>query len=138
MAEVNIETIHANFDHILELVGQESFVEWEAFTKSSTGLTKHIDELNKALSIYREIQQRRFITNMKKLKALDVPDLIKTVKSKKLPKEALKAITGKFSLDSDKLVLVEPAGKLKEEAAQIFKDYVSSNEVLVTKIKETL
>ena len=36
---------------------------------------------------------------MKKLKSTDIPDLLKTVKTKKLPKEALKAILSKFSLD---------------------------------------
>lgn len=43
MTEVNIENIEANFDHILSLVGQDSFVDWESFTKSSTGMTKQID-----------------------------------------------------------------------------------------------
>jgi len=57
-----------------------------------------MEELAKTLSIYREIQQRRFITNMKKLKGCDVPDLIKTVKAKKLPKEALKTISARFTL----------------------------------------
>lgn len=36
---------------------------------------------------------------MKKLKGYDIPDLIKTVKSKKLPKEALKSISSKFKLN---------------------------------------
>jgi hypothetical protein len=33
---------------------------------------------------------------MKELKSLDIPDLIKTVQSKKLPKEALKTIVKNF------------------------------------------
>jgi hypothetical protein len=37
---------------------------------------------------------------MKKLKGLDIPDLIKTVKAKKLPKEALKSILPKFQLNA--------------------------------------
>lgn len=57
----------------------------------------------KALNVYRDIQQKRFLTNMKKLKGLDIPDLVKTVKAKKLPKEALKAITSRFKLNEDKL-----------------------------------
>ena len=86
MTEVTIDHIEKSFDQILTTTGENSFVQWETFTKSSTGLTKQMDELQKSISIYREIQQRRFIINMKKLKGCDVPDLIKTVKSKKLPK----------------------------------------------------
>lgn len=37
---------------------------------------------------------------MKKLKGSDIPDLIKTVKSKKLPREALKTIVNKFKINS--------------------------------------
>ena len=55
-----------------------------------------MEELMRALSLFREIQQKRFLTTMKKLKSTDVPDLLKTVKAKKLPKEALKAVTNKF------------------------------------------
>jgi hypothetical protein len=40
---------------------------------------------------------------MKTLKSYDIPDLIKTVKAKKLPKEALKTILGKFTINEDKL-----------------------------------
>jgi hypothetical protein len=36
---------------------------------------------------------------VKKLKSLDVPDLIKTVKAKKLPKEALRGVLGRFKLN---------------------------------------
>lgn len=53
---------------------------------------------------------------MKKLKSLDLPDLIKTVKSKKLPKEALRTILPRFQLDGEKLTLVEPAETLKASA----------------------
>jgi hypothetical protein len=106
MTEVKIENIESNYDAVLELVGQDSFVNWEAFTKSSTGLTKQMEELVKQLSIFRDVQQRRFISTMKQLKSHDVPDLIKTVKAKKLPKEALKSILSRFTLDGEKLQLV--------------------------------
>ena len=99
-AKVNIEDIEANYDRIFELVGTESYVNWEIFTKTSTDLSKQMDELMRGLSIYREIQQKRFLNAMKKLKSTDLPDLLKTVKSKKLPKEALKAIVDKFDFDS--------------------------------------
>jgi len=36
---------------------------------------------------------------MKKLKSADIPDLIKTVKSKKLPREVLKTILNRFKLN---------------------------------------
>ena len=94
-------------------MGENSFVEWESFTKSSTGLTKQMDELARALNSYREIQQKRFILNMKKLKGYDIPDLIKTVKAKKLPKEALKSITGKFKLNGESVELVDSTDKIK-------------------------
>lgn len=107
MSEVKIENIESNFDAVLELVGQESFVNWEGFTKSSSQLSKQMEDLAKQLTIFRDVQQRRFITTMKQLKGFDIPDLIKTVKSKKLPKEALKTILSRFQLNGEKLELVE-------------------------------
>ena len=44
---------------------------------------------------------------MKKLKSSDIPDLIKTVKAKKLPKEALKTIISRFKLNEGKVYLVD-------------------------------
>ena len=58
---------------------------------------------------------------MKKLKGCDIPDLIKTVKAKKLPKEALKTISARFKLNEDKVELVEASDKLREEAENIYK-----------------
>jgi hypothetical protein len=103
MTEVKIENIEGNFDAVLELVGQESFVNWEGFTKSSSQLSRQMEDLAKQLTIFRDVQQRRFITTMKQLKGYDVPDLIKTVKAKKLPKEALKTIINRFQLNGEKL-----------------------------------
>lgn len=73
---------------------------------------------------------------MKKLKGYDIPDLVKTVKAKKLPKEALKAITGRFKMNEEKLQLVEPCDKMKEDASKIFGEYVKENETLSSKLKE--
>lgn len=84
--DLKVDTIEPYFDQILALTGDQSYVQWENFTKSSTDLVKNIEELSKAISILRDIQHKNFILNMKKLKGLDVPDLIKTVKAKKLPK----------------------------------------------------
>ncbi len=53
---------------------------------------------------------------MKKLKSLDLPDLIRTVKAKKLPKEALRTVLPRFQLDGEKLTLIESAETLKENA----------------------
>lgn len=50
---------------------------------------------------------------MKKLKSADIPDLIKTVKAKKLPKEALKTILPRFRLNEGKIELVETIDNLK-------------------------
>ena len=70
----------------MELVGTDSYVNWDSFTKTSTELSKQMEELMRGLTIYRDIQQKRFLIAMKKLKGLDIPDLLKTVKAKKLPK----------------------------------------------------
>lgn len=40
-----IEDIEANYEQILSIVGSESYVNWESFTKSSTELVKSIDLL---------------------------------------------------------------------------------------------
>ena len=69
---------------------------------------------------------------MKKLKSLDLPDLIKTVKAKKLPKEALRTILSRFKLDGEKLSLVEPAETLKEAALKEFTEYDTKNELFLT------
>ena len=50
---------------------------------------------------------------MKKLKSLDLPDLIKTVKAKKLPNEALRSVLSRFQLNGESLTLVESADSLK-------------------------
>jgi len=57
---------------------------------------------------------------MKKLKSADIPDLIKTVKAKKLPKEALKTILSRFRLNDGKIQLVETIDILKTESKTIF------------------
>jgi hypothetical protein len=120
MTEVTIEHIEANFDAVLELVGQESFVNWEGFIKSSTQLKKEAEDLSKQLAIFRDAQQRRFVTTMKQLKGYDIPDLIKTVKSKKLPRETLKTIVNRFKLVGEKLELVDPIENLKAESKKAF------------------
>lgn len=64
---------------------------------------------------------------MKSLKSADIPDLIKTVKSKKLPVQALKTITSRFQIVDGKISLKKSAEELKEEAKTIFDEYVNTN-----------
>lgn len=80
-------------------MGENAYVDWEKFTKTSSDVLKTVDELTNALTVFRQAQQRTFIQTMKKLKSLDLPDLIRTVKSKKLPKEALRTVLSRFQLD---------------------------------------
>ena len=76
-----------------------------------------MEELMRGLSLFRDIQQKRFLNAMKKMKGIDLPDLLKTVKAKKLPKEALKAILDKFDFDEEgKIRLVSPVEELKKES----------------------
>lgn len=95
-----------------------------------------MEDLAKQLTIFRDVQQRRFITTMKQLKGFDIPDLIKTVKSKKLPKEALKAILPRFTLNGEKLALVETTETLKAESQKLFETYTAVNEALASKLAE--
>ena len=64
---------------------------------------------------------------MKKLKGLDIPDLLKTVRAKKLPREALKSILGKFTTSSEGVVLNCSPQILREESKKIYDEYVQSN-----------
>jgi hypothetical protein len=48
-----------------------------------------------------------FFYSVKKLKSLDIPDSIESVKSKKLPKEVLKPIIPRFKLENDQLELID-------------------------------
>jgi hypothetical protein len=80
-----------------------------------------------SLNIFKEVQQKRFIASMKKMKSTDIPDLIKTVKAKKLPREALKAITNKFSIADNKISLKYTVESLKVESNVYFDDYVKLN-----------
>lgn len=106
MAEVKIETVEKNTDAILEKVGKDSFINWDLFSQSSTDVARSIDQLNAALGLFREVQHKSFIQTSKssfilvrKLKSLDIPDLLQAVKSKKLPKEALRGVLNRFKLD---------------------------------------
>jgi hypothetical protein len=40
---------------------------------------------------------------VKKLKSYDIPDLLQTVKTKKLPKEALKGVLPRFTTKNEKI-----------------------------------
>lgn len=101
-------------------------------------MNKQIDELIRSLALYKEIQQKRFLINMKKLKSMDIPDLLKTVKNKKLPREALKSILSRFDFDAEgKLKLTTSAEDLKSESLASFLEYTSSNEDLTSTLRKT-
>lgn len=53
MSQVDIATVEKNFDNIIKIVGENAYVDWEKFTKSSSEVVKTIDELSKALTIFR-------------------------------------------------------------------------------------
>jgi hypothetical protein len=53
---------------------------------------------------------------VKKLKSLDIPDLVKSVKNHKLPKEALRSIIPRFNINEGKLELIESKETLKKNA----------------------
>lgn len=46
---------------------------------------------------------------MKKLKGLDIPDLIQSVNAKKLPREALRGILSRFKLEGENIELIGSA-----------------------------
>jgi len=53
MTEIKVETIEKNFDNLLEIVGTETFVNWDKFSASSSGIINAIDELNKKMIRFR-------------------------------------------------------------------------------------
>ena len=56
---------------------------------------------------------------MKKLKSLDLPDLVGAVKAKKLPKEALRSILTRFKAgEGETIELIEPVDTLKQNAVK--------------------
>ena len=120
------------------MTGQDSYVNWDAFTKNSSEFMKSLDELAKNIATLREIQHKKFILTMKRLKGSDVPDLIKTVRAKKLPKEALKAIVGRFKMNEGKLELAESVEALRNESVTVLEEYLSNNNAAVAKTKETV
>lgn len=74
---------------------------------------------------------------MKKLKSLDLPDLIGAIKAKKLPKEALRSVLPRFKLgEGDKIELVEPVEELKTNANKDFEEYLSKNESFLQELKK--
>lgn len=99
---------------------------------------KSLDELAKNIAILKEIQHKKFILTMKKLKSSDVPDLIKTVRSKKLPKEALKAIIGRFKLNDGKVELQDSVETLKSESVSVLEDYINNNNAAIAKTNEAV
>lgn len=74
---------------------------------------------------------------MKKLKSLDLPDLISAVKAKKLPKEALRSVLTRFKAgEGEKIELAEPIDTLKSNATKEFEDYLNKNESFLEELKK--
>jgi hypothetical protein len=86
MSVVTIEAIENSFDDILGQVGTEAFIDWQKFSYINSEITNSIDEFNKVLTKFREYHHRNFIQVVKRLKSIDLPDLIRGIKSKRLPK----------------------------------------------------
>lgn len=73
---------------------------------------------------------------MKKLKSLDVPDVLKDVKAKKLPNQALKTILSRFKLTEGELQLAEPIEELKKQAQELGEPFLARNRVLLKILTE--
>lgn len=74
---------------------------------------------------------------MKKLKSLDLPDLIGAVKTKRLPKEALRGVLPRFkSGENEKIELVEPVETLRTNANKELDDYINRNNVFLEELKK--
>lgn len=43
MSQIDIATVEKNFDTILQIVGQNAYVNWDQFTKTSSECVKIID-----------------------------------------------------------------------------------------------
>lgn len=135
MAQINIETVVKNSENILAKVGTEAFVNWDEFTIDSAEVVKTIDRLNSSIAIFRDSQHKNFIQTMKKLKSLDLPDLIQAVNAKKLPKEALRAVLPRFKFEGENLELVESAETLKANAKQEYEAYSQKNKEFIAEMK---
>lgn len=96
---------------------------WSSSESTSTGtLSKQVNHI---------------LTPVKKLKSLDLPDLIGAIKAKKLPKEALRSVLPRFKLgEGDKIELVEPVEELKTNANKDFEEYLSKNESFLQELKK--
>lgn len=134
MSEVNIDLLVSHSDEILQATGQDSLVDWDVFSKSSNELLKSIEGVSRQIHNFREAQQQNFLETMRKLKGADVVDVVKTVKSKKLPNQALKIILNRFKVEDGKPVLAQPLEELKKEASTAFNEFVQNN----NEIKEQL
>lgn len=62
--------------------------------------------------------------------------MLKDVKAKKLPNQALKTILGRFKLEGDELHLVEPIEELKKQAHELAEPFLARNRVLLKILEE--
>lgn len=77
------------------------------------------------------------INEVKKLKSLDLPDLIGAVKSKRLPKEALRGVLTRFKAgENEKIELIEPVETLKTNANKELEEYINRNNIFLEELKK--
>lgn len=77
------------------------------------------------------------INEVKKLKSLDLPDLIGAVKSKRLPKEALRGVLTRFKAgENEKIELIEPVETLKTNANKELEEYINRNSIFLEELKK--
>lgn len=65
MSDLNIQELEKKIDSALTLTGNESFVEWDTFSKNSNEVTLALEALDKKCQILRDFQQKTFISNSK-------------------------------------------------------------------------
>lgn len=65
MSDLNIQEFEKHLDQALTLSGQDSYVDWDTFSKTSNEVTLALESLEKKCHQLREHQQKTFIANSK-------------------------------------------------------------------------
>jgi hypothetical protein len=63
MSDLTIQDLEKNLEEALALVGSDSYVDWEAFSKSSNDVSVALETLEKKCHQLREYQQKTFLDN---------------------------------------------------------------------------
>lgn len=62
MAEPKQQDLEKDLEKALTLTGSDSFVDWDAFKKTSNDVSVSLEQLSRRCSMLRESQQKHFIT----------------------------------------------------------------------------